>query len=117
MDSTYDYKTQQNATLTRQEEEGDVQLKVSYFDFSSYFDFWTILVHGSFDDSSHFVHVNYLIDTHYVWAASGSPSYRHKHLRYSVWRINETILTWYYLARSRRMIYDVGEKTIQNPEE
>ena len=22
-----------------------------------YFDFWTILVHGSFDDSSHFVHV------------------------------------------------------------
>ena len=31
-----------------------------------YFDFWTILVHGRFNDSSHFVHV---IDTHYVWAA------------------------------------------------
>ena len=31
-----------------------------------YFDFWTILVHGSSDDSSHFVHVIY---THYVWAA------------------------------------------------
>ena len=30
-----------------------------------YFDFWTILVHGRFDDLSHYVHV---IDTHYVWA-------------------------------------------------
>ena len=29
VDSTYDCKTQQNATLTGQEEEGDVQLKVS----------------------------------------------------------------------------------------
>ena len=29
------------------------------------FDFWTILVHGRFDDSSHFA----LMDTHYVWAA------------------------------------------------
>ena len=31
-----------------------------------YVDFWTILVHGRFDDSSHFVHI---IDTHYVWVA------------------------------------------------
>ena len=29
-----------------------------------YFDFWTILVHGSFDDSSHFVLVNINILTH-----------------------------------------------------
>ena len=29
VDSTYDCKTQQNAALTGQEEEGDVQLKVS----------------------------------------------------------------------------------------
>ena len=29
MDSTYDCNTQQNATSTGQEEEGDVQLKVS----------------------------------------------------------------------------------------
>ena len=29
VNSTYDCKTQQNATLTGQEEEGDVQLKVS----------------------------------------------------------------------------------------
>ena len=29
VDSTYDCKTQQNASLTGQEEEGDVQLKVS----------------------------------------------------------------------------------------
>ena len=57
MDSTYDCKTQQNATLTGQEEEGDVQLKYLSFDLL-YFDFWTILVHGSFDDSSYFVHVN-----------------------------------------------------------
>ena len=33
-----------------------------------YFDFWTISVHGSFEDSSHFVPV---IDTHYDWAACG----------------------------------------------
>ena len=33
-----------------------------------YFDFWTILVLGGFDDSSHFFHV---IDKHYVWAACG----------------------------------------------
>ena len=32
------------------------------------YDFWTILVHGRFDNSSHFVHV---IDTHYIWAACG----------------------------------------------
>ena len=34
-----------------------------------YFDFWTILVHGRFDDSSPIAHV--AIDTHYVWAARG----------------------------------------------
>ena len=32
------------------------------------YDFWTILVHGRFDNSSHFV---YVIDTHYIWAACG----------------------------------------------
>ena len=33
------------------------------------YDFWTIfIVHGRFDNSSHFVHV---IDTHYIWAACG----------------------------------------------
>ena len=31
-----------------------------------YFDFWTILVYGRFDDSSHFVHV---IVAHYGWAS------------------------------------------------
>ena len=31
-----------------------------------YFDFWTILVHGRFEDSSHF---DRFIDTHFVWAA------------------------------------------------
>ena len=35
-----------------------------------YFEFWTILVHGSFDDSSHFVHVNINILTN---TTSGSP--------------------------------------------
>ena len=30
MDSTYDCKTWQNATLTGQEKQGDVQLKVCY---------------------------------------------------------------------------------------
>ena len=65
MDSTYDCKTQQNSTLTGQEEEGDVQLKLKVYCFVLlYFDFWTILVHGSFDDSSHFVHVNINILTH-----------------------------------------------------
>ena len=37
-----------------------------------YFDFWTILVHGSFDNSPHFVHV---IDTHYIWATCDLSSY------------------------------------------
>ena len=45
--------------ITRcQEEEGDVQLKIYLSLVLLYFDFWTILVHGSFDDSSYFVHVN-----------------------------------------------------------
>ena len=35
-----------------------------------YFDFRAILVHGSFDDSSHFVHVNINILTH---TTSGRP--------------------------------------------
>ena len=64
VDGTYDCKTQQNATLTGQEEEGDVQLKVSLSFLLLYFDFWTVLVHGSFDDSSHFVHVDILIFTY-----------------------------------------------------
>ena len=71
MDSTYDCKTQQNATLTGQELEGDVQLKVSVISFVLlHFDFWTILVLGSFDDSSHFVHVNIDILKH---TTSGLP--------------------------------------------
>ena len=70
MDSTYDCKTQQNATLTGQEEEGDVPLKVSFSFVLLYFDFWTILVHGSFDDFSHFVPVNVNILTH---TTSGPP--------------------------------------------
>ena len=36
-----------------------------------YFDFWTTSVHGSFDDSSHFVHVNINILTH---TTSGPPA-------------------------------------------
>ena len=38
------------------------------------FDFWTSLVHGSFDDSSYFVHVNiniFIWHIYYVWAACG----------------------------------------------
>ena len=92
VDGTYHCKTQQNATLTGQEEEGDVQLKYLSF-VLLYFDFWTILVHGSFDDSSHFVHVNINILTH---ATSGPPviltgypltldffHFVNRHLRYS----------------------------------
>ena len=44
MDSTYDFKTEQNATLTGEELGGDVQLKVSYSFVLLYFDFWAILV-------------------------------------------------------------------------
>ena len=67
VDSTYKCKTRQNATLTGQERQRNVQRYVSFV--LLYFDFWTILVQGRFDDSSHFVHV---IDTHYVWAAFGN---------------------------------------------
>ena len=67
VDSTYKCKTRQNATLTGQERQRNVQRYVSFV--LLYFDFWTILVHGRFDDSSHFVHS---IDTHYVWAAFGN---------------------------------------------
>ena len=72
MESTYDCKSQQNATLTRQEEEGDIQLKVQvYLSFVLiYFDFWSILAHGSFDNSSNFVHVNINILTQ---TTSGPP--------------------------------------------
>ena len=70
VDSTYDCKTYKNATLTGQEEEGDVQLKVSNSFVLLQFDFWTILVHGSLDGSSHFVHVNINILTHTM---SGPP--------------------------------------------
>ena len=64
MDSTYDFETEQIATLTGQELGGDVQLKVSYSFVLLYFDFWDILVHGSLNDSSNFVHVNINILTH-----------------------------------------------------
>ena len=64
MDSTYDFKTEQNATLTGEELGGDVQLKVSYSFVLLYFDFWAILVHVSLNDSSDFVHVNINILTH-----------------------------------------------------
>ena len=64
MDSTYDFKTEQNTTLTGQELGGDVQLKVSYSLVLLYFDFWAILAHGSLNDSSDFVHVNINILTH-----------------------------------------------------
>ena len=67
VDSTYDCKTQQNATLTSQEEERYLSFVVLYFDF------WTILVHGSFDDSSHFVHVNILIQNILTHTTSGPP--------------------------------------------
>ena len=46
MDSTYDCKTQQNSTLTSQEEEGDVQLKVSYVCFVI---FWLLDYFSSWD--------------------------------------------------------------------
>ena len=64
MDSTYDFKTEQNATLTGEELGGDVQLKVSYSFVLLYFDFWAILVHGSLNDSSDLVHVNINMLTH-----------------------------------------------------
>ena len=64
MDSSYDFKTEQNATLTGEELGGDVQLKVSYSFVLLYFVFWAILVHGSLNDSSDLVHVNINILTH-----------------------------------------------------
>ena len=64
MDSTYDFETEKIATLTGQELGGDVQLKVSYSFVLLYFDFWAILVHGSLNDSSDFVHVNINTLTH-----------------------------------------------------
>ena len=38
---------------------------LALFCFVFFFYFWTTLVHGRFDDSSHFVH---FIETYYVWA-------------------------------------------------
>ena len=49
-----------------------IQLKVSVSFVLLYFDFWTILVHGSFDDSSYFVHVNINI-IHLTHTTSGPP--------------------------------------------
>ena len=91
MDSTYHCKSQQNATLTGQEKETFSQRYLSFV--LLYFDFWTILVqlelelelyfylntvnlsdkiivHESFNDSSHFVHVNINLLTH---TTSGQP--------------------------------------------
>ena len=66
-DSNYDCKTQQNATLTGQEEEGDVQLKVSYlclviFWLLDYFSSWEFRRLIPFCPSEY-----QYIDTHYVW--------------------------------------------------
>ena len=58
-----------NVTLTDQERRR-CSVKGMLALFCLYFDFCTILVHGRFDNSSHFVHV---IDTHYVWATCGRP--------------------------------------------
>ena len=67
MDSIYDCKTRQNATLTGQERQGDVQLKVSALCFVI---FWLLDYFSSwgFRRLIHFFHV---IDKHYFWAACG----------------------------------------------
>ena len=62
-------KLQKNATLTGQKEEGDVQLKVSFF-VLLYFGFWTIFSSWEFRRLIPFCQCEYYyIDTHYFWAA------------------------------------------------